>query len=97
MSNDKNQTLFQFIQSNQVQAIITATGLLGVIFNFYLVSKLAPIASSIDSLEARADHTDAELIEFVPRAELEATFRPIQEDIQEIKQDVRDIKNLLTQ
>lgn len=93
--NEDNQTIFDFITSNQVQAIITAAGLLGVIFNIYLVGKLAPLASSINTLEARANHTDQELIEFIPRSELEANFNPIKEDIRDIKQDIKDIKNSL--
>lgn len=95
MANEKRQTIFEFIQSTQVQAIITLFGLLVVILNLYIASRLSPLVVSINSLEARADSTDSSLLEFVPRRELELTFHPIQEDISEIKQDVKEIKNLL--
>lgn len=95
MKDEKNQTIFQFIESRQVQALITALGLFALMGNIWIASKLAPLASDIDSLEARAESTDASLIRFVPREELNATFEPIKEDLKEIKSDVKDIRQLL--
>lgn len=89
MPNEKSQTIFQFIESRQVQALVTATGILVLLANVWLASKLAPLAASIDSLEARADHSDSTLINFVPRSELIAIIEPIREDVAEIKQDIK--------
>lgn len=94
-TND-NQTIFQFIESRQVQALITGLGLFALIGNIWIASKLAPLANSIDTLRARADHTESEILEFIPRAELEATLNPIKEDVREIKSDVKEIRQLLT-
>ena len=95
-TNEKSQTVFEFFLSKQVQAIITASGLLAVIFNLYLVSKLSPLASAIDALNVRANHLDTTVTQYVPRNELATQFESIKEDVKEIKEDIRDIKNILS-
>lgn len=72
-------------------------GLLVALLNLYLVAKLSPLATAIDSLEARADHTDSTIITFIPRAELEALIVPIREDVVEMKTDIKDIKRAINQ
>lgn len=89
------QTVFEFIRSREVQAILTALGVIVLMANLWLVSKLSPLAASIDALIIRADHTDQELIELVPRNELELTIEPLKEDVTEIKTDVKEIKAIL--
>jgi len=91
----QNQTVFEFIRSREVQAILTALGVIVLLANLWLVNKLSPLAASIDSLEARADRADQELIELVPRKELELTIEPMKEDLVEIKSDVKEIKAIL--
>lgn len=97
MKNEKTQTFFDFFNSPQVVALITVGGLLVALLNLYLVAKLSPLATAIDSLEARADHTDSAIISFIPRAELEAMIVPIREDVVEIKQSIRRIEDKLYQ
>lgn len=92
---NERQTIFEFIQSPQVTAIISAMGLLVLLANLWIVSKLAPLATSIHTLEARADHTDQSLLTFTPKGELEALINPIREDVAEIKTDLRDIKQAI--
>lgn len=97
MANEKTQTFFDFFNSPQVVALITAGGLLVALLNLYLVAKLSPLATAINSLEARADHTDSTIITFIPRAELEALIVPIREDVVEMKTDIKDIKRAINQ
>lgn len=94
-NNDSKQTIFQFLTSTQTQAIITGTGVLVVLLNLYIAARLTPLVNSINSLEARADHTETSLINFVPKSELLLIVNPITEDLSEIKQDVKDIKNAI--
>lgn len=92
---DDRQTIFEFIQSPQVQAIITGLGLLVLMANLWLATKLSPLAVSINNLEARADHTDQSLLTFTPKGELEALINPLREDVIEIKVDIREIKQAI--
>lgn len=92
MKDGNRQTLFEFIQSPQVTALVSAMGLLVLFANVWLVAKLAPLAASINRLEIRADSTDSALIQFIPRGEVELNLTPIREDISEIKSDVKEIK-----
>jgi hypothetical protein len=96
MAKNNTQTIFEFIRSREVQAILTALGVIVLMANLWLVSKLSPLTASIDALTARADHTDNKIVEFIPRRELELTIDPLKEDIGEIKSDVKEIKAILS-
>lgn len=94
MTNEK-QTIFQFLTSTQTQAILTGAGILVVLLNLYIASRLSPLVVSINTLETRANNTETSLINFVPKSELLLMLDPITQDLGEIRQDVKDIKNAI--
>ena len=83
------------IQTKPLQAITVALAVIGVVFsvfNFYLLSNIAPIERRVAAIEERNAKADPLISEFI---EQRGTIKAIEKDISEIKEDLRDVKNYL--
>ena len=89
----------QDAQNRPLVYLVQAVGLLVVILNLWLGSKLYPLAQNInqiatrvEAIEKRNENVDPLVTRFI---QLEERDKTLVEDVAEIKQDIRDIKNFL--
>lgn len=67
------QTLFEFFNSKEVQALVAVAGLLMVIFNLIIASRISPLANSISLVNQAVARLEKADEQFVPRAEIDAS------------------------
>lgn len=92
-----NEKTSKFIQENALQLMVQAVGVIVLILNLWLASKLAPLAKNLELLTVRVsasegkiesyqvDHTDIQVIK-------EQVIR-IRTDIADIKDDIKYLRN----
>lgn len=78
-----------WLKNNSLTITIQVVGFLVVLFNMWLALKLAPLAQSIDALTTRVEAT--ELIVSERSVEI-GSIDVIKTEIQNIKQDVGELK-----
>lgn len=82
-----------------IPIFLSVLGVVGLVFNTYLASRLLPVVQSVDRLdnrivaiEDRNEHVDPLVDQFI---EQKGTIKAIFDDIAEIKEDIRDLKRAL--
>lgn len=89
----------QFLKQANVQTVITLLGVLVVILNLYLASKLTPISEDIRSVAGRVQAIEDYRAQTAPLVERfiisEQKLLEMQSNIVDIKSDLRDIKSAL--
>lgn len=90
------KAISQAIKRNPLQAITTFIAVAGVVvavFNFYLLSNITPLEKRVDALEERNERVDPLVTEFI---EMKGTFKAIQVDISELKDDIKYLVQIHT-
>lgn len=89
----KNGTFTGFLKQNALQLSVQIVGLLVIVFNLYLASKLQPITSRLQTIESKViaydEHIDSTKFCGQDIAIVKAQIQDIKEDIGEIKQILR--------
>lgn len=83
------------IKNNPLHLITTVIAIIGVLVsfaNFYVLSKIAPLAARVDAIERRNAGADALLPQFYI---VQGDVSHIKSDMAEIKNDIKDIKNYI--
>ena len=87
--------LIQKVKENPLQAITVAIAIIGVvfsIFNFYLLANISPLEKRVAAIEKRNETIDPLVTRFI---QLEERDIALINSVEDIKQDIRDIKNFL--
>jgi len=85
----------QKVKENPLQAITVAIAIIGVvfsIFNFYLLANISPLEKRVAAIEKRNETIDPLVTRFI---QLEERDIALINSVEDIKQDIRDIKNFL--
>jgi len=97
--DDGKGAFIAWLKQNALQFTMQIFAVLIVLLNMWLVNKLAPLTKSVDTnsyrieaIEKRNDDIDPLVSRFL---QLEERDNYLQNDISEIKSDVKDIKNQL--
>ncbi len=80
-----------FIQRNALQLTLQAVALLVLVINLWLGSKLAPLAQDLGLIKQTIAGQEMDSLNFVHKDVLAAELAPMKNDIQEIKQDVKQL------
>lgn len=80
----------QYIKENTIAIAIQVLGFLGLIFNIYLTSKLAPLAGDINAVKDRVYASEHSIDKLEDSSKLLYKFEA---DIKTIKDDVQLIKS----
>ena len=93
------QSILSDAKNRPLPYIVQIVGVVVVLVNLYIASKLAPLAQNInqiatrvEAIEKRNENVDPLVTRFI---QLEERDKTLVEDVAEIKQDIRDIKNFL--
>jgi len=93
--NDMPENLSKAIKTNPLQAITVGIAIAGVVvslFNFYLLSNISPVERRVAALEKTQDANLPYVGDYlVTKQKIES----MSDNINDIKQDLRDIKNYL--
>ena len=87
--------IIQKVKKNPLQAITVGIAVVGVVFsilNFYLLANISPIEKRVDAIEKRNEKVEPLITRFI---QLEERDLHLIEDVGEIRNDIRDIKNYL--
>ena len=85
----------QKVKENPLQAITVSIAVIGVvfsIFNFYLLANISPLEKRVVAIEKRNETVDPLVTRFI---QLEERDIALINNVEDIKQDIRDIKNFL--
>lgn len=74
MQNNKKQTLFDFFNSKQTQALIAIAGLLIAAFNVLIAARITPLANNISIVQGAVAKLELADQEFVPRTEIDSSI-----------------------
>jgi len=88
--------IIKTIKKNPLQLVTTGIAIAGVaisIANFYLLSLISPIERRVDALEDRNERVDPLVNEFI---EMKGTFKEIQKDISEMKDNINFLVQIHT-
>lgn len=96
---EKDNTILQDFRRRPLDWLLRVVTLVILALGAYITIRIYPLYEGLSSLdfrvaaiEKRNTNTDPLVVEFV---EQRGTIKAMQEDIADIKQDVRDIKNFL--
>ena len=95
----KTEGIMQNIKSNPLPWLVQVVTMVFFVGNLYMATQLFPLIRNIDSLVSRVDAIEKRnevADELIPRfIQLEERDRNLVDNVEDIKNDVRDIKNYL--
>jgi len=92
------QTIMQNIRAQPLAWLVQIVGVIFFIGNLYMATQLFPLIRNIDSLVSRVNAIEERNVRVEPLVnefiEIKGTFKAMQEDIKEIKADIKYIIEL---
>ena len=87
------------LKNMSVQTVISLLGMVGILANVYLASKLAPLVQSVSAVAQRVEALETYRNQTTPLVERfivsEGKIAQIQTDVADMKTDLKDIKSVL--